>query len=64
MKFVSILTALGFLSAFAAAAPTTEGNAVNARQTKDGYYCEECVSGKRECIACTDGTCLGFTQNC
>ncbi|KAE9571943.1 hypothetical protein CGMCC3_g11984 [Colletotrichum fructicola] len=64
MKFVSLLTTLGLVSAFAVAAPATNGNAVEMRQTRDGFYCQECVNGKKDCVACTDGTCLGWTYDC
>ncbi|KAK1464180.1 hypothetical protein CMEL01_12941 [Colletotrichum melonis] len=64
MRFAAIVTTLALLTGFAAAAPAVPGNAVEPRQTRDGFYCQECVNGKKDCVACTDGTCLGWTYDC
>ena len=60
MKVFSIIT-LGLLSTFAMAAPAPEPQ---LSCEKDGTYCEPCVGGKQNCVACADGTGIGFTRNC
>ncbi|KAK1483061.1 hypothetical protein CABS01_02797 [Colletotrichum abscissum] len=64
MRFAAIVTTLALLIGFAAVAPAAPGNAVEPRQTRDGFYCQECVNGKKDCVACTDGTCLGWAYDC
>ncbi|KAK1709526.1 hypothetical protein BDP67DRAFT_115580 [Colletotrichum lupini] len=64
MRFGAIVTTLALLAGFAAAAPAVPGNAVEPRQTRDGFYCQECVNGKKDCVACPDGTCLGWSCDC
>ncbi|RSM01554.1 hypothetical protein CEP52_008450 [Fusarium oligoseptatum] len=56
MKFFAII-ALG-LAAVAAAAPAPQLDC-----TRDGFFCEPCVNGKRQCVACADGTGLGLVQD-
>ncbi|KAI8711881.1 MFS domain-containing protein [Fusarium sp. LHS14.1] len=57
MKFFAII-ALG-LAAVATAAPAPQLDC-----TRDGFFCEPCVNGKRQCVACADGTGLGLVQDC
>ncbi|RSL77400.1 hypothetical protein CEP51_009112 [Fusarium floridanum] len=57
MKFFAIIV-LG-LAAVAAAAPAPQLDC-----TRDGFFCEPCVNGKRQCVACADGTGLGLVQDC
>ncbi|UQC79392.1 uncharacterized protein CLUP02_04871 [Colletotrichum lupini] len=38
MRFGAIVTTLALLAGFAAAAPAVPGNAVEPRQTRDGFY--------------------------
>ncbi|EEU41495.1 uncharacterized protein NECHADRAFT_87638 [Fusarium vanettenii 77-13-4] len=57
MKFFAII-ALG-LAAVVTAAPAPQLDC-----TRDGFFCEPCVNGKQQCVACADGTGLGLTRDC
>ncbi|KAK1482095.1 hypothetical protein CCUS01_15845 [Colletotrichum cuscutae] len=43
MRFAAIVTTLALLAGFAAAAPAVSGNAIETRQTRDGFYYHECM---------------------
>ncbi|KAJ4172691.1 hypothetical protein NW754_002894 [Fusarium falciforme] len=57
MKFFAII-ALG-LAAVVTAAPAPQLDC-----TRDGFFCEPCVNGKQQCVACADGTGLGLVRDC
>lgn len=57
MKFFAII-ALG-LAAAVTAAPAPQLGC-----SKDGFFCEPCVNGKKQCVACTDGTGFRLVQDC
>ncbi|KAI8650792.1 hypothetical protein NCS57_01414100 [Fusarium keratoplasticum] len=56
-KFFAII-ALG-LAAAVTAAPAPQLDC-----TRDGFFCEPCVNGKQQCVACADGTGLGLVRDC
>ncbi|RSL62894.1 hypothetical protein CEP54_005512 [Fusarium duplospermum] len=56
MKFFVII-------ALALAAVVTAAPAPQLDCTRDGFFCEPCVNGKQQCLACTDGTGLGLVQD-
>lgn len=58
MKFFAVIAFT--LVSLAAAAPAPQLSCV-----RDGYFCEdECNNGKRQCVACADGTGLGVLEDC